>query len=59
MIRKYLKMQKRCNRNTAYRKCEQNGTSNDRATWTISKPFPKYLDNIPEKYDSKELQKTA
>lgn len=23
------------------------------------KPFPKYLNNIPEKYDIKELQKTA
>jgi hypothetical protein len=29
------------------------------ATGTISKSFIKYLSNIPEKHDVKELQKTA
>jgi hypothetical protein len=29
------------------------------ATGTISKSFRKYVSNIPEKHDVKELQKTA
>jgi cell fate (sporulation/competence/biofilm development) regulator YmcA (YheA/YmcA/DUF963 family) len=29
------------------------------ATGTISKPFRKYLSNIPENHEVKELQKTA
>ena len=28
-------------------------------TWTISKPFRKYVSNIPGKHEVKELQKTA
>jgi len=59
MIRKYFKIQRLCNRNTACRKCKKSDTNNDRATWTISKPYQKYLNNIPEMYDIKELQKTT
>jgi len=29
------------------------------ATGTVSKPFRKYVSNIPEKHEVKELQKTA
>jgi hypothetical protein len=30
-----------------------------RGTWTISKPFRKYVSNIPGNHEVKELQKTA
>ena len=34
-------------------------TSNNRATWTISKPFRKYVSHIPGNHEVKELQKTV
>jgi len=38
---------------------DDNNNYNNRATGTISKLFRKYVSNIPEKHEVKELQKTA